>query len=114
LGYKGEYEAKITNTSKVIRNVHKRLSVMDLRGTKTLKYPKTLNGTLETLICALYDDFNFYTLLDQSVYKKVVEYKKLNNFYIGGFSSSVEQIGLNCEKATRSSIGLTLKSVRLS
>jgi hypothetical protein len=57
---------------------------------------------------------NFYTLLDQSVYSKVVEYKKLNNFYIGGFSSNVEQIGLNCEKVTRSSIGLTLKSVRLS
>jgi hypothetical protein len=104
----------MSNTSKVIRNVHKRLSVMDLSGTKTLRYPKTLNGTLETLICALYGDFNFYTLLDQSVYSKVVEYKKLNNFYIGGFSSNVEQIGLNCEKATRSSIGLTLKLVRLS
>ena len=41
---------------------------------------------------------NFYTLLDQSVYSKVVEYKKLNNFYIGGFSCNVEQIGLYCEK----------------
>jgi hypothetical protein len=48
---------------------------MDLSGTTTLKYPKTLNGTLETLICALYGDFNFCTLLDQSVYSKVVEYK---------------------------------------
>jgi hypothetical protein len=28
----------------------------------------------------------------------VVKYKKLNNFYIGGFSSNVEQIGLNCKK----------------
>jgi hypothetical protein len=24
---------------------------------------------------------------------------KPNNFYIGGFSSNVEQIGLNCEKS---------------
>jgi hypothetical protein len=36
--------------------------------------------------------------LDQSVYIKVVEYKKLNNFYIGRFSSDVEQIGVNCKK----------------
>jgi hypothetical protein len=43
-------------------------------------------------------DFNLYTLLDQSVYIKVVEYKKPNNFYIEGFSCNVEQIGLNCEK----------------
>jgi hypothetical protein len=85
-------------TSKVIGNVHKRLSLMDLSGTKTLKHPKTLNGTVETLICALYGGFNFYTLLDQSVYSKVVEYQKLNNFYIGRFSSDVKQFGLSCKK----------------
>jgi hypothetical protein len=60
---------------------------------------KTLIRALENLICALYGDFNFYTLLDQSVYIKVVEYKKLNNFYIGRFSSDVEQIGVNCKKS---------------
>jgi hypothetical protein len=59
---------------------------------------KTLNGTLETLICALYGDFNFYTVLNQSVYSKVVEYKTLSNFYIGRFSSDVEQFGLNYKK----------------
>ena len=59
---------------------------------------KTLNGTLETQICALYGDFNFYTLLDQSVCIKVVEYQKLNKFYIGRISSDVEQIGVNCKK----------------
>jgi hypothetical protein len=48
---------------------------------------KTLKGIL--------GNPNFYALLDQSVYIKVVEYKKLNNFYIGGFSSMVEQIGEN-------------------
>jgi hypothetical protein len=52
--------------------------------------------------------------LDQSVYIKVVKYQKPNNFYIEGFSRNVEQIGLNYEKATRSSIWLTLKLVRLS
>ena len=59
---------------------------------------KILKRTIETLICALYGDFNFYTLLDQSVYIKVVENQKANNFYIGGFSCSVEQFGLNCKK----------------
>jgi hypothetical protein len=39
---------------------------------KNPKVPKTLKGTLETLICALYGDFKFYTLLDQSVCIKVV------------------------------------------
>jgi hypothetical protein len=72
---------------------------------KNPKALKTLNGTLETLICALYGDFNFYTLLDQSVYIKVVEYQKLNNFYIGKFSSDVEQFGLNCKKSLRAPCG---------
>ena len=57
---------------------------------KNPKAPKTLNGTIETLICALYGDFKFYTLLDQNINVKVVEYQKPNNFYIGEFSSNVE------------------------
>jgi hypothetical protein len=28
----------------------------------------------------------------------VVEHQKPNNFYIGGFSCNVEQIGVNCKK----------------
>jgi hypothetical protein len=36
---------------------------------------------------------------------KVVEHKKLNNFYIGRFSSVVEQIGVNCKKS-QGTIGL--------
>jgi hypothetical protein len=75
---------------------------MNLSGTKTLKHPKTLNGTLETLVCTLYGDFNFYTLLDQNAYIKVVEYQKLNNFYIQRISSDVEQIGVNCKKTLKS------------
>jgi hypothetical protein len=51
-------------------------------------------------------DFNLYTLLDQSVYIKVVEYKKQNNFYIEGFSCNVEQFGLNCKNAQEHSYGL--------
>jgi hypothetical protein len=69
------------------------------------RVPKTLKRTLETLICALWGDFNFYTLLYQSVYIKVVEYQKPNNFYIGGFSSNVEQIGVNCKKPQGHSYG---------
>jgi hypothetical protein len=42
----GKCEAKMSITSKVIGNVHKRLSLMDLSGTKTLVL-KTLRGTLE-------------------------------------------------------------------
>ena len=60
---------------------------------------KTLIETLETLISALQGDFNFYTLLDQSAYIKVVEYHKPNNFYIGRFSSIVEQIGVICKSS---------------
>jgi hypothetical protein len=44
----GKYETKLSRTSKVIGNVHKRLSLMDLSGKKTLK------GTLKTLIWALW------------------------------------------------------------
>jgi hypothetical protein len=40
LGHMDECEAKISITSKVIGNVHKRLSLMNLSGTKTLKHPK--------------------------------------------------------------------------
>jgi hypothetical protein len=95
----GKCEAKLSSTSIVIGNVHKRLSLMDLGGIKTLK------RTLKTLICVLWNDCNFYTLLEQSVYIKVVEYKKLNNFYIGGFSCNVEQIGVNCKKPHGHSYG---------
>jgi hypothetical protein len=55
----GECEAKMSSTSKVIGNVNKRLSLMDLSGIKPLKHPKTLNGTLETLICAYMMIFKF-------------------------------------------------------
>jgi hypothetical protein len=40
LGHMGKYEVKLSSTSKVIGNVHKRLSLMDLSGIKTLKHPK--------------------------------------------------------------------------
>jgi hypothetical protein len=36
----GKCEAKLSSTSKAIGNIHKRLSLMDLSGTKTLKHPK--------------------------------------------------------------------------
>jgi hypothetical protein len=36
----GKCEAKLSSTSKVIGNVHKRLGLMNLSGTKTLEYPK--------------------------------------------------------------------------
>jgi hypothetical protein len=35
-----ESEAKMSNVSRVIRNVHKTSRVMGLSGTKTLKYSK--------------------------------------------------------------------------
>ena len=57
---------------------------------KNPRVPKTLKRTLETLICTLWGGFNFYTLLDQSVYIKVVEHQKPRNFYIGGFLSIME------------------------
>jgi hypothetical protein len=40
LGHMGKCEAKLSGTSKVIGNVHKRLSLVDLSGIKTLKHPK--------------------------------------------------------------------------
>jgi hypothetical protein len=75
---------------------------------------QTLKGTLETLICTLKGDFKFYTLLDQSVYIKVVEHQKPNNFYIGEFSSSVEQFGLNCKSPKNTHVLSSEISVRLS
>jgi hypothetical protein len=38
LGYIGVCEAKLSITSKVIGNVHKRLKLMDLSGTQTLEH----------------------------------------------------------------------------
>jgi hypothetical protein len=111
LGYMGVCEDKLSITSKVIRNVHKTLNLMDLSGTQTLEPSKTLMRTLETLICALYGDFDLYTLLDQSAYIKVVDYKKLNNFYIGRFSNDVEQIGVIWKKTPIAPMWLTLKTV---
>jgi hypothetical protein len=64
-----------------------------------MEHSKTLIETLETLISALQGDFNFYALLDQTTYIKVVEYQKLSNFYIGRFSTIVEQIGVNFKKS---------------
>jgi pantothenate kinase len=75
---------------------------------------KTLKGTLKTLICTLGGNFKFYTLLDQSVYIKVVEHKKPSNFYIGEFSSSVEQFGLNCKIPKNTHVLNSEISVRLS
>jgi hypothetical protein len=40
LGHVGKWEAKMSNTSKAIGNVHKRLSLMNLSGTKTLECSK--------------------------------------------------------------------------
>jgi hypothetical protein len=40
LGYMGVCEAKLRITSKVMGNVHKRLSLMNLSGTQTLEYSK--------------------------------------------------------------------------
>jgi hypothetical protein len=40
LGYMGESEAKLSITSKVIGNVHKSLSLMNLSGIQTLEYSK--------------------------------------------------------------------------
>jgi hypothetical protein len=37
----GECEAKLSITSKVIGNVHKRLKLMELSGTQTLEYSKS-------------------------------------------------------------------------
>jgi hypothetical protein len=37
----GKCEAKLSSTSKSIGNIHKRLSLMDLSGTKTLECSKT-------------------------------------------------------------------------
>jgi hypothetical protein len=40
LGYMGVCEAKLSIISKVIRNVHKELELMDLNGTQTLEHSK--------------------------------------------------------------------------
>jgi hypothetical protein len=40
LGYMAVCEAKLSITSKVIGNVHKRLNLMDLSGTETLEHSK--------------------------------------------------------------------------
>jgi hypothetical protein len=40
LRYMGVCEAKFSITSKVIRNVHKVLNLMDLSGTQTLEHSK--------------------------------------------------------------------------
>jgi hypothetical protein len=52
--------------------------------------------------------------LDQSVYTKVVEHKEPNNFYIGEFSSNVEQFGLNCKKSQEHHVVNSEILVRLS
>jgi hypothetical protein len=43
----GKSEAKMSNTSKGIGNIHKRLSLMELSGTKGPRVLKTLKETLE-------------------------------------------------------------------
>jgi hypothetical protein len=75
---------------------------------------KTLKGSLENPNLYPRGDFKFYTLLDQSVYTKVVEHKKPNNFYIGEFSSNVEQFGLNCKKSQEHHVVNSEILVRLS
>jgi hypothetical protein len=59
-------------------------------------------------------DFKFYALLDQNVNIKVVEHKKPNNFYIGAFSSSMEQFRLNCKSPKNTHVLNSEISVRLS
>jgi hypothetical protein len=63
-----------------------------MNGTKTLECSKTLN-------CTLGGEFKFYIILDQSANINVIEHQKLSNFYIGGFSCSVDKFGLNCKKS---------------
>jgi hypothetical protein len=72
--------------------VLKKLRMMNLKGPRVPK-------TLENPNFILGGKFKFYTLLDQSSNIKVIEHKKLSNFYIGGFSSSVEKFGLICKKS---------------
>jgi hypothetical protein len=60
---------------------------------------KTLKGTLENPNLYPRGGFKFFALLEQNVNIKVVEHQKPSNFYIGGFSSYVEQIGLKCKKS---------------
>jgi hypothetical protein len=59
-------------------------------------------------------DFKFYALLDQNVNIKVVEHQKPSNFYIGGFSSSMEQFGLNCKSPKNTHVLNSEISRRLS
>jgi hypothetical protein len=40
LGYRGMCETKLSITSNVIESVHKKLSLVDLSGTKTLEHSK--------------------------------------------------------------------------
>jgi hypothetical protein len=69
LGPMGESEAMMSNTSKVMGNIHKRSNVMDLSGTKTLK------ETLENPnLYPREGEFKFYTLLDQNANIKVIEH----------------------------------------
>jgi hypothetical protein len=75
---------------------------------------KTLKGTLENPNLYPRGDFTFYTLLDQSIYIEVVEHQKPSNFYIGEFSSSVEQFGLNCKSPKNTHVLNSEISVRLS
>ena len=53
---------------------------------------------LKTLIGTLGGKCLFYALLDQSANIKVIKHHKPSNFYIGGFSSNVEEFGLNCKR----------------
>jgi hypothetical protein len=50
--------------------------------------------------------------LDQNVNIKVVEHQKLSNFYIGGFSCSVDKFGLFA-KSSMNTMWLTLNFSRI-
>jgi hypothetical protein len=58
--------------------------------------------------------FKFDALLDQNVNIKVVEHQKPRKFYIGGFSSSMEQFGLNCKSPKNTHVLNSKISIRLS
>jgi hypothetical protein len=77
-----ESEAKMSNVSRVIRNVHKTSRVMGLSGTKNPNVLKTLKETLENPNWNLRGEFKFYSLLDQSANIKVIEHHKPSNFHI--------------------------------
>jgi hypothetical protein len=75
-----------------------RYQVGEFEWHKNPRVLKTLKETPENPKLYPRGEFKVYTLLDQTSNIKVIEHQKLSNFYIGGFSCSVEKFGLNCKK----------------